>query len=275
MEDVQGFESYVDIIVSVIYISLFLGLVLVFVKIVYEYFLHERFTFFNLFHPIQPITAKERHFISSFLVPFQTFNSEQKRLFLNRFSWFKSKKPFVFYGEIENKEEIKAYVSASAILMTMGMKNFRFEKSISRIIIYPSQYYSNIDKRHHLGEYNPRLKTLVFSAKALKEGFRIPNDNRNLGLHEVAHALFFENRSKSSWEARKFKVGLTKLREVFDSTSFKERVNSSNYFREYAKTNFIEFFAVLVESFFESPKSLEEEFPELYFYLKKMLNYKI
>ena len=252
---------------------LVLGLFFVFVKALYERFAHEKFTLFNLFHPVQPISAEERHFIASFLIPFQLFNSEQKRRFLKRFAWFKSKKHFVFYGKIENEEEIKAYVAASAILVTMGMKNFRFENSISRIIVYPSSYYSNINKQHHLGEYNPGLKVLVFSAADLKHGFKIPNDNKNLGLHEVAHALLFEKRKKSTWEARKFKVGLTKLRAVFDSTDFEQKLHNSNCLRDYAKTNFMEFFAVLVESFFENPEGLKIEFPKLHFYLSKMLNY--
>lgn len=267
MEDLTEAQKQIAAIILVV------GLLFVFAKALYEHFAQERFTFFNLFHPIKSINAKERHFISSFLVPFQSFSPAQKKLFLKRFTWFKSKKSFVFYGEIENKEEIKAYVSASAILMTMGLKNFRFENSISRIIIYPSQYYSNIGKQQHIGEYNPRMKILVFSAEDLKHGFKIPNDNKNLGLHEVAHALLFENRRKSTWEARKFKVGLAKLGTVFNSNGFKQKMSSSVYLRDYAQTNFIEFFAVLVESFFESPKDLEKEFPELYFYLKKMLNY--
>ncbi len=253
-------------------ITLVVGLLLVFVKALYERFAHERFTFFNLFHPVKPINAKERRFISSFLVPFESFSAAHRKLFLKRFAWFKSKKPFVFYGDIKNKEEIKAYVSASAILMTMGLKNFRFENSINRIVIYPSQYYSNIGKRHHIGEYNPRMKILVFSAEDLKQGFKIPNDNKNLGLHEVAHALLFEKRRKTTWEARRFKVGLMKLRTVFDSVNFKQKMSESDYLRDYAKTNFIEFFAVLIESFFESPRDLEREFPEIFFYLRKMLN---
>ena len=269
MEDLTEAQKQVAAIILVI------GLLFVFTKALYERVVQERFTFFNLFHPVKPITAKERHFISSFLVPYQNFSPKQKKLFLKRFAWFKSKKPFVFYGEIKNKEEIKAYVAASAILMTIGMKSFRFEKSISRIIIYPSQYYSNISKRHHLGEYNPRLRTLVFSAKDLEQGFKIPNDKKNLGLHEVAHALFFENKTKSTWEARKFKVGLIKLKQLFDSEDFNKKENASDYFREYAKTNFIEFFAVLVESYFESPKNLGKEFPKLQFYLSKMLNYNL
>ncbi len=267
MEDLTDAQKQIAAIILVV------GLLFVFVKALYERFVHEQFTFFNLFHPVKPINAKERNFIASFLVPFRTFNPEQKRRFLKRFTWFKSKKQFVFYGDIQNEEEIKAYVTASAILTTLGLKNFRFENSISRIIVYPSKYYSNINKRHHLGEYNPKLKTLVFSAEDLKHGFKIPNDSLNLGIHEIAHALLFEKRLKSTWEARKFKVGLTKLKTVFNSVNFNDKINNSNYIRAYAKTNFMEFFAVLVESFFENPSGLRNDFPELYFYLKKMLNY--
>lgn len=267
MEDLTETQKQVAAIILVF------GLFLVFIKAIYEHVTHERFTFFNLFHPIKDISAKERHFIASFLVPFQTFNAVQRRRFLKRFAWFKSKKPFVFYGEIENKEEIKAYVAASAILTTLGLKSFQFQNSISRIIVYPSRYYSNRSKRHHLGEYNPRLKTLVFSAEDLKQGFKIPNDNLNLGIHEVAHALLFEKWQKSSWEAKRFRVGLTKLRTVFNTPDFEQRISSSNCLREYAKKDFMEFFAVLLESFFENPEDLRKEFPELYFYLNKMLNY--
>lgn len=248
------------------------GLFFVFVKAIYERFTQERFTFFNLFHPIKPISAKERHFITSFLVPFQKFNPQQRRRFLKRFAWFKSKKSFVFYGDIQNKEEIKAYVAASAILTTLGLRNFQFQKSISRIVVYPSKYYSNVNKRAHLGEYNPRLKTLVFSAEDLKHGFKIPNDGLNLGIHEIAHALLFEKHQKSSWEAKKFKIGLIRLKAIFEARSFNSRIDNSSALRAYAKTSFMEFFAVAVESFFEDPKALEKEFPKVYFYLNKMLN---
>ena len=253
-------------------ITFIVGLLFVFVKLIYERLMHERFTFFNLFHPVKPISSKERNFIASFLVPFQTFNSEQKRRFLKRFAWFKSKKAFVFYGEIENKEEIKAYVSASAVLVTMGLKNYKFQNTITRIIVYPSQYFSNSSKRHHLGEYNPRLKTLVFSADDLKEGYKIPNDNINLGIHEVAHALLFEYNSRANWQSKKFSVGLKKLRTLYNDKDFKQRITTSTHIRAYGKTNFVEFFAVLLESFYENSDGLKQEFPKIHFYLSKMLN---
>lgn len=250
-----------------------IGLLYVFARIGYEYFFGERFTFYNIVHPVKGISAKERQFISEFLVPFQQFSAEQKRIFLKRFAWFKSKKPYVFYGDITNNEKIKAYVSASATLLTMGMRDFRFEKSISRIIIYPNTYYSRIGKNHHVGEFNPNLKILVFSAEDLEKGFKIPNDNRNLGIHEAAHALMFEMRNKSSWEARRFKVGLAQIKRIYDQEGFQKKLEASTYFRAYSKSNFYEFFAVIIENFIESSSEFSNRFPDLYDIIRRMLNF--
>ncbi len=249
------------------------GMLYVFVRVGYQYFFGERFTLYNVFHPVRRITARERQFISEFLVPFRQFNPDQKKAFLKRFAWFKSKKLFVFYGGITNQEKIKAYVSASAALLTLGIRDFRFEKSISRIIIYPDKFYSRIGKNHHIGEYNPNLKILVFSAADLENGFKIPNDNRNLGIHEVAHALMFETRKKSSWEARRFKVGLARIKRIYNQEDFQKKLGESTYFRGYGKVNFYEFFAVAMENFIESPSEFSGKYPDLYDTIRRMLNF--
>lgn len=258
---------------QVLAVFLAVGLLYVFARIAYEYFAKERFTWFNVLHPVRQISASERNFISSFLLPYEQFNANQRKTFLKRFAWFKSKKPFVFYGNKEHREQIKSYVAASAILLTMGMRSFRFEKSISRIIIYPNKYYSKISRNHHIGEYNPNLRILVFSAEDLEKGFKIPNDNRNLGIHEVAHALMFEAGKATTWEARRFKVGLIRLRKLFDKPEFQERLLHSDYFRDYGKTNFAEFFAVMIENFVESPQAFRSNFPALYETVQRMLNF--
>ena len=253
-------------------IILVVGLFIVFSKAIYENALNERLTLYNLFHPVKKITARERLFILNFLKPFYDLTPLQRKEFLVRFAWFKSKKHFVFYGNIENKKEIKAYVAASAVLLTLGLRNYRFEKSIKRVIVYPSKYYSKISKNHHVGEYNPRLRTLVFSAESLKDGFEIPNDNINLGIHEVAHALMIETFKKNNFEAERFQFGLAKVKELFDDESFGFRLSESSYFRDYGKTNFVEFFAVATENFVETPSQFKRDFPNLYEIVKRMLN---
>ncbi len=251
---------------------LVVGLLFVLVKVLYERLMHERFTLYNLLHPVAKITAVERHFISGFLEPFNKFDSQQKRLFLKRFAWFKSKKRFVFYGDVPNQEELMAYIAASAVLLTMGMKRYQYYRSVSRIIVYPSKYYSRIHQRHHLGEYNPRLKTLVFSADTLKEGFRIPNDRINLGIHEFSHALCYEMKQNGNWRTKRFLFGLKKLKDFLADTAQVERLSREAFFRNYGYENVYEFFAILTECFVESPKEFQTNYPNLYKTLQIMYN---
>ncbi len=248
------------------------GLFFVLLKVVYERLMHEKFTLFNLLHPVAKITAVERHFISVFLEPYNRFTPEQKRLFLKRFAWFKSKKQFVFYGDIPNKKEIKAYVTASAVLLTMGMKRYQYHRSVNRIIVYPSKYYSRIHRRHHLGEYNPGLKILVFAADTLKEGFRIPNDRINLGIHEFSHALCYEMKQDGNWRTKRFRFGLKKLKDFLADDAQVKRLSGEAFFRNYGYANVYEFFAILTECFVESPNEFQTKYPNLYKTVQIMYN---
>jgi Mlc titration factor MtfA (ptsG expression regulator) len=47
----------------------------------------------------------------------------------------------------------------------------------------------------------------------------------------------------------------------------------SSYFRDYAYLNSVEFIAVILEHFFETPSEFEARFPELYGKVKKMINF--
>ncbi len=159
------------------------------------------------------------------------------------------------------------------MLLTLGMKNYKFIRAVHRVIVYPSDYYSILNKKHHVGEFNVGLKTLVFSEESLRDGFENDGDNINLAIHEFAHALCIETLAKNSWEARRFQFGLKKVKELFENQSFQEQYYRSGYFRVYGLTSLIEFFAVATENFLETPEQFENSYPELYDLLKKMLNY--
>jgi len=145
--------------------------------------------------------------------------------------------------------------------------------SIKKIIVYPTQYYSRITKQNHYGEYNPGLKTIVFSADHLLEGFRIPNDNINLAVHEFAHAISFNVANKLYTRSYVFLFGMNKIKRLISNAEFISKMERTGYFRPYAKTNIHEFFAVSVENFVETPSDFEDQFPKLYSIIKRMLNF--
>lgn len=228
---------------------------------------------YNPFIRLKPLTAMEKSFLLDYFPIYGKLPNTVKQKCEKRIVWFRSRKKFVFYGEIKKKDELKLLLSASAVLMMLGLKDYQMLRSLLRIIVYPSKYYSKINNRHHLGEYNPGLKSVILSADKIWEGFDIPDDNINLAMHEFAHALSFEMSKKGSWEARRFRVGLKKIKSLFSQEDFIVKLASSQYFREYGMTNLQEFFSVAVENYVETPKLFLNDFPELYGILQGMLNF--
>jgi Mlc titration factor MtfA (ptsG expression regulator) len=76
-----------------------------------------------------------------------------------------------------------------------------------------------------------------------------------------------------SWEARKFRVGLKKIKELFLRDGYAQKMADTQYFREYGLTNLQEFFSVAVEHYVETPNTFCNDFPELYTIIQKMLNF--
>lgn len=226
----------------------------------------------NPFTKLKPLSLEEQNFISDNFPIYKEFSADVKAKCNERIVWFRSKKHFVFYGDITRKEELKLLLSATTVIMTLGLRQYRMMRSLIRVLVYPSQYYSRINRQHHLGEYNPNFKTLILSADKIWEGFENLSDNRNLAMHEFAHALSFEMTKTSSWQGRKFRVGLRRIKQLFSQEDFLVKLAASQYFREYGLTNLQEFFSVAVENYFETPAIFKNDFPELFVELQKMLN---
>ncbi len=227
----------------------------------------------NPFVKLVPISTEERAMLNKNFAAYPKLPTKLKEQCDKRIVWFRSRKKFVFRGNVARQEELKFLISASAVMISLGLKNYRMGRSLLRIIVYPSQYYSKINRSHHLGEYNPRLRTVILSADKIWEGFAVADDNRNLAMHELAHALCFEMLRGNTWESRKFKVGLKKIRELFAEEDFRHKLVSTQYFREYGLNNLQEFFSISVENFVETPSAFLNEFPELYAIMQRMLNF--
>jgi len=227
---------------------------------------------FNPFVKLQDLSEREKKFLSENFPIYKEFSPELKSKCNERIIWFRSKKHFLFYGDIERKDDLKLLLSATTVLMTLGLHRYKMMRSLLRIIVYPTQYYSKINRRHHLGEYNPNFKTIVLAADSVWEGFEEAMDNRNLAMHEFAHALSFEMMKSSSWQGLKFRVGLRRIKRLFANEDFLIKLAASEYFREYGLSNLQEFFSVAVENYFETPSIFKNDFPELFEELRLMLN---
>ncbi len=168
-------------------------------------------------------------------------------------------------------DEMKALIAAAAVQLTFGLPDvilLHFDK----ILVYPDTYYSTLGRQYHKGEVNPRMGIIVLSWKAFVSGYADPHDGINLGLHEMVHALKFENVIRNGehhfFNLEEYKKWL----DLAKKEIAKIRSGEQTIFRDYAGENEDEFFATCIEVYFEQPHRLYRYNRQLYTTLSNLLN---
>jgi len=194
-----------------------------------------------------------------------------KKYFEQRVAAFLKKYEFVFYGDFENESHIKLEIALVFCTLTFGFRTYLLD-NLKRIIIYPDAYLSNVTGEWHKGEFNPAMETVVFSWKDFQDGIS-KKDNINLGFHEFMHVLHRYSLRTDNINAEIFKRYFKKLENIFACKNFRQSIENSGLFRDYAFENQYEFTAVLAEHYFENPEELKQRFPKIYQYMSIMLNH--
>lgn len=207
--------------------------------------------------------------LSSKFVYYQKLNDKEKTKFLRRLVNFIDSKDFQGCGGLQLTEEMIVLISASSIQLTFGLEEFLLDH-FSKIFVYPNVYFSKINKQYHKGETNLG-GAIVLSWNHFLEGYNKPNDKVNLGLHEMAHALRFDKFKNDDYDYF-FNTYFDKWQAIAKDEFKKTKEDSSSFFREYGGSNANEFFAVCIESFFESPAEFKKLHPEIYKHMCILLN---
>ena len=204
---------------------------------------------------------------------------QQKRL-CDLVQVFVAEKHFEGCGGLELTEEMKVTIAGSGCIMILGRDHHLFEE-VESILVYPSatkspgqkQYVNErpgrvvqedtaiLGEAHHGGPVILAWDSVLSGAKNAKDG-------RNLVIHELAHKIDFldgdgdgapplETRAESkAWAAA--------MQAAYDAQLARSERGQKSLLRDYALTNPAEYFAVCSEVFFEKPKQLAKELPEVY-----------
>lgn len=221
---------------------------------------------------LRKLSRVQHEYLLSKFTCYGKLNQRKQRIFGHRLLQFIDNKEFVSRGGFEITESVKLLICGTAVMLTFGMRRYLMT-SVRRFIIYPDKYDSILNRAEHIGEYNPALKIIVFSWKDFMKGYEIENDNLNLAVHEFAHALTYDNMKIKDGGGILFSDGLFKIDQLLKSPGFSKKLHNTNYFRDYAKVNKYEFFAVSLEHYVETPNTFSKEFPILYKIISQMLNY--
>lgn len=230
---------------------------------------------FYIYNPffLRKVNRDQKKILQDQVKFYNKLSPKHQQYFEHRVASFIKDKHFLGREGLEVTEEMQVLISATAVMLTFGFRDF-YIGLIGKIFIYPDEFYSTANDSYHKGEFNPKLQALVLSWKDFKQGFYNDTDKVNLGIHEFAHAIHLNSIKERDVSSTIFSDS---FKEMTDLLSHKEALRKSllesDYFREYAYTNQYEFVAVIIETFIESPSEFKSQFPEIYNKTKQMLNF--
>ena len=206
--------------------------------------------------------------IGSVFTYFNDLTDDQKLRFVERVYRFRHAKKFHFIG-LEKHEDIAILVSSSAVQVTFGLKNYKLSH-FNDIYVLADAYHMDSDEELYIGHVAP--EGIYLSWKHFLYGYAHKNDNVNVAVHEMAHALLYNNFFAQYGIDSHFRLNYEKFSSSTGPILANAITNRNSYLRNYAFTNLHEFWAVSVEAFFENPKGLKENMNELYDALCRVLN---
>lgn len=206
--------------------------------------------------------------IGSVFSYFNELPEDLKMKFIKRTYEFRHSKKFHYVG-LEENEDTAILVSASAIQVTFGLKNYMMSY-FKDIYVLADAYHMENEDELYIGHVAP--DGIYLSFKHFLYGYSNRNDNVNVAVHEMAHALLYNNFFAQYGVDSHFRLNYEKFSSSTGPILADVIANRRSYLRSYAFSNLHEFWAVSVEAFFENPKGLRLNMPELFDALCRVLN---
>jgi Mlc titration factor MtfA (ptsG expression regulator) len=201
---------------------------------------------------------------------------------------FNSEKRFEGAGGLELTEEMRVVIAARACLLVLWRTELDepLYPELLSVVVYPSTYkvrreqregYVTIeDEQARLGE-SWTAGVVVLSWSAVNQGSSARSDGHDVVLHEFAHQLDAEDGAMdgtpelddlqrySVWS----RVAGSEYAALVDDLEHQRKTSIDAY----GASNAPEFFAVVVEQFFEKPAALARQHAELYAELSRFFRF--
>ena len=190
---------------------------------------------------------------------------------------FLAEKAFIGCNGLVVTDEMRVTIAAQACLLLLNRRSDYFA-NLRQVLVYPGAFI--VDKLHTDGSGVRQDQRQVLAGESWQhgqvilswqdtvDGADVPDDGRNVVIHEFAHQLDQENgRANGSphlpsrgRQARWARV----LGEEFAALQQRVRAGQPSLLSDYGATDPAEFFAVASEVFFEQPQRLHAEHAALY-----------
>ena len=195
-------------------------------------------------------------------------STQGREKFRSRLQVILATKTFIGKEGLRLTPEIEIMTAAAFVQVTFGLEHFQLPR-FSKIVIYPDVFYNKLLERNLKGSASP-IGVLRFSWKHIRYGYAIGDDNINLALHELAHALKVTVQEEDVHDGHLYEE-LQEFLEEGEEIRDAILAGKMDLIRKYAATNAHEFFACCVEYFFESPEHFKQNLPDQYRLLCEVL----
>ncbi|TWT34388.1 M90 family metallopeptidase [Blastopirellula retiformator] len=225
----------------------------------------------------RPFPPQWKEFVEKHLWQYRALNGDERKKLENSIAILFAEKNWEGCNDLELNDLSKVAVAAQVGLLTLGLGEEYFDNVMS-VLIYPSAYRAESQvatggvvmatQSDRLGEAWYR-GPVILSLPDVFEGASGPNHARNLVFHEFAHQLDMLNSSvadgippmESSDQAEAW---ISNFRRAYQQQVHDCQTGHRPLVDRYGATNEAEFFAVLTEAFFQTPKPLSTHDPDLY-----------
>ncbi|MEP6750145.1 MAG: zinc-dependent peptidase [Bacteroidota bacterium] len=206
-----------------------------------------------------------------------TYNSYYKSLapdmrlrFMDRVTWFTTTKEFKCL-DIPLDPKMPLLISAASVQITFGLDKYLLD-FFDTIYIMQHNYNYGLFAMPFEGHVNSN--GIYLSWDNFLRGYEDYTDADNVGIHEMAHALAYvnfmagDNKGQDDAFIKRFYNFSAVARPIFNDM----QTGKTNFLNQYAATNYNEFWAVAIETFFEQSLRMKIALPGLYESICSLLN---
>jgi len=201
---------------------------------------------------------------------------------------FNSEKSFEAAGGLTLTEDMRVVIAARACLMLLHRIELEspIYPGLVTVIVYPSTYRARGQRREgyvvieddqaRLGE-SWSSGVVVLAWDAVASGSADPSDGHDVVLHEFAHQLDAEDGAMDGTpeldDLERYSVWAKVAGAEYAALRDDLEHHRQTTIDAYAATSAPEFFAVVVEQFFEQPQALAQLHPKLYAELSRFFRF--
>lgn len=230
----------------------------------------------------QPFPKQWRKIIQQRMPYFRKMPADLQLQLKQHIQVFLAEKNFVGCNGVIITDEIKVTVAAQACLLLLNRETDYYPK-LKTILVYPRAFVKSQSNKDNAGVQFTTKMTLageswdfgkvVLSWQDTIEGAQIPDDGRNVVIHEFAHQLDQENGRANGAplleKGQSYQCWADVFSRQFELLKIQAKTGVPSLFDYYGATNPAEFFAVASEVFFEKSQVFYQEYPNLYHQLKQ------